>query len=137
MQPKRTKYRKQFRGKRRGMAVSGSSISFGDYALKALQCGWIPGNQIEAARKTIANYTKRQAKVWIRIFPDKPITKRPAGSRMGSGKGDLFGYVAVIRPGRVMLEVAGVTKEMATEALRLASRKFGIKTRFEDKHASL
>ena len=135
IQPKKTKYRKQFRGKRRGKAVSGSAISFGDYALKSLACGWVSTNQIEAARKTIAGYTKRQAKTWIRIFPDKPITKRAAGARMGSGKGDLAGYVAVVKPGRIMFEIAGVSKDMAKEALRLAGRKFGIKTKFEDKES--
>jgi large subunit ribosomal protein L16 len=137
LQPKKTKYRKQFRGKRRGKAYVGSDISFGDYALKAMETGWITSNQIEAARKTIAGYTKRQAKTWIRVFPDKPITKRPAGARMGSGKGDLAGYVAVVKPGRIMFEITGVSLEIAKEALRLAGRKFGIKTRFEDKQLQI
>lgn len=133
LQPKRTKYRKQFRGKRRGVRTVGSNISFGDYALKCLEAGWVSSNQIESARKTVSNYTKRLAKTWIRIFPDKPITKRPAGARMGSGKGDLAGYVAVVRPGRVMMEISGVSRENAFEALRLAGRKFGVKTKIEDK----
>lgn len=133
LQPKKYKHRKQFRGKRRGIAVTGSTISFGDFALKSAGCGWVTSQQIEAARKSISNYTKRAAKTWIRIFPDKPYTKRPAGARMGSGKGDVEGYVAVVKPGRIMFEVAGVSKEIAQEALRRAGRKFGLKTIFEDK----
>ena len=133
LQPKKYKYRKQFRGRRRGKAVTGSSISFGEYALKATDCGWITSQQIEAARKAISNYTKRAAKTWIRIFPDKPYTKRPAGARMGGGKGDVEGYVAVVKPGRIMFEVAGVSKEIAQEALRRAGRKFGVGTKFEEK----
>jgi len=133
LQPKRTKYRKQFRGKRRGKAVSGSDISFGEFALKALACGWITSQQIEAARKAIASYTKRMGKTWIRIFPDKPYTKRAAGARMGGGKGDVEGYVAVVKPGRVLFEITGVTREVAEEALRRAGRKIGLKTRFEEK----
>lgn len=134
LQPKKYKYRKQFRGRRRGKATTGSTISFGEYALKAMDCGWITSQQIEAARKTISNYTKRQGKTWIRIFPDKPYTKRPAGARMGGGKGDVEGYVAVIKPGRIMFEVAGIDKSIAQEALRRAGRKFGIKTQFTDKN---
>ena len=133
LQPKKYKYRKQFRGRRRGMAQTGSTISFGDYALKATTCGWVTSEQIEAARKTISNYTKRLGKTWIRIFPDKPYTKRPAGARMGGGKGDVAGYVAVVKPGRVMFEVAGIPKEVAQEALKRAGSKFGVKTIFEDK----
>jgi large subunit ribosomal protein L16 len=135
--PKKTKYRKQFRGTRRGTAIAGSTVAFGDFGLQALECGWVTSQQLEAARKTIAGYTKRQAKTWVRIFPDKPITKRAAGARMGSGKGDLAGYVAVVKPGKMMFEIAGVTKEMAQEALRLAGRKFGIKTRFEAKDTAI
>ncbi len=133
LQPKKYKFRKQFRGKRRGMAVTGSTISFGRYGLKALSRGWITGNQIEAARKTISNYTKRAGKTWIRVFPDKPYTKRPAGARMGGGKGDVEGYVAVIKPGRIMFELVGIPRDVAIEALRRAGRKFGIKTKFVEK----
>ena len=135
LQPKKTKYRKQFRGKRRGMAQVGCDISFGEYGLKALDRGWITSQQIEAARKAISSHTKRMGKVWIRVFPDKPYTKRAAGARMGGGKGDLEGYVAVVKPGRIMFELSGVSKEVASEALRKAGRKFGIKTRFETKES--
>lgn len=137
LQPKRTKYRKQFRGKRRGEALSGSGIDFGEFALKAMACGWITSQQIEAARKAISSHTKRIGRTWIRIFPDKPYTKRAAGSRMGSGKGDLEGYVAVIRPGRVLFEIAGVPRDVAQEALRRAGRKIGIKTHFEEKQLAI
>jgi large subunit ribosomal protein L16 len=131
--PKKTKYRKQFRGKRRGMAITGSDISFGDFALKTMVCGWITSQQIEAARKAISSHTKRMGKTWIRVFPDKPYTKRAAGSRMGGGKGDLEGYVAVVKPGRVLFEISGVSKEIAAEALRRAGAKIGLKTRFDEK----
>jgi large subunit ribosomal protein L16 len=133
LQPKKYKYRKQFRGRRKGKAQTGSTISFGEFALKATSVGWVTSQQIEAARKTISNYTKRAAKTWIRVFPDKPYTKRPAGARMGGGKGDVEGYVAVVKPGRVMFEVAGVSETIAREALRRAGRKFGIGTTFEAK----
>jgi len=132
-QPRKTKYRKHFRGKRRGNANVGNSIDFGEFGLKAMDRGWITSQQIESARKTIASYTKRAAKTWIRIFPDKSYTKRAAGSRMGGGKGDIEGWVAVVRPGRVMFEIAGVSETIAREALRRAGRKFGIKTKFESK----
>lgn len=133
LQPKRSKYRKQFRGKRAGKAVAGSNIDFGEFALKATTCGWVTSQQIEAARKAIASYTKRMGKTWIRIFPDKPYTKRAAGARMGGGKGDLEGYVAVIRPGRVIFELTGVSREIASEAFRRAGRKIGVRTHFEEK----
>jgi large subunit ribosomal protein L16 len=133
LQPKKYKYRKQFRGRRKGQAQTGSTISFGEYALKATTCGWVTSEQLESARKTISNYTKRLGKTWIRVFPDKPYTKRPAGARMGGGKGDVEGYVAVVKPGRIMFEVAGIPKEVAQEALRRAGRKFGVRTKFEDK----
>ncbi|NMC35621.1 50S ribosomal protein L16 [Candidatus Beckwithbacteria bacterium] len=133
LQPKKTKYRKQFRGKRRGNAEVGSDISFGEYALQSLGRGWVTSQQIEAARKTITSYTKRMGRSWIRIFPDKPYTKRAAGSRMGSGKGDVEGYVAVVKPGRIMFEISGVSREIAQEALRRASHKFGIRTKFIEK----
>lgn len=133
LQPKRTKYRKQFRGKMRGTAITGSTISFGEYALKAVGRGWVTSQQIESARKSIASYTKRAGKLWIRIFPDKPYTKGAPGARMGSGKGDIAGYVAVVRPGRIMFEITGVSTEIAKESLRRAGRKFGIETKFEQK----
>jgi large subunit ribosomal protein L16 len=133
MQPKKVKYRKHFRGRRRGKAIAGSEISFGEYGLKSLGRGWITGQQIESARKTIASYTKRMGKTWIRIFPDKSYTKRAAGARMGGGKGDVEGWVAVVKPGRMMFEIGGVSKEVAQEALRRAGRKFGVQTKFEEK----
>lgn len=128
--PKRIKHRKTFRGRMRGKAQRGSRVQFGDYGLKALEPHWITNRQIESARIAINRYLKRDGKVWIRIFPDKPYTKKPAETRMGSGKGSPEGWVAVVRPGRVMFEVAGVTRERAQEALRLASHKLPIKTKF-------
>lgn len=128
LQPKKLKYPKHFRGKRRGKATRGSTLAFGDMGLKALTCGWVTSNQIEAARKAITHHTKRQGKVWIRVFPDKPYTKKPAEVRMGSGKGDVEGYVAVVKPGCMMFEVGGVPENLAREALRLASHKIGLKT---------
>jgi len=130
LQPKRQKYRKQFRGKMRGEAQRGNQISFGDYALKAEQRGWVYSKQIEAARKSITHLTKKTGKLWIRIFPDKPYTKKGAGVRMGSGKGDIEGYVAVVKPGRIIFELAGVTEEDAKRAMYLAANKLPIKTLF-------
>lgn len=132
-QPRKTKFRKQFRGKRAGNAQVGCHVSFGEFGLKALDRGWVTSQQIEAARKTISSYTKRVGKTWIRIFPDKSYTKRAAGSRMGGGKGDIAGWVAVVKPGRIMFEISGVSQATAREAMRLAGRKFGIKTKFETK----
>lgn len=129
LMPKRTKYRKVMRGRMRGKAYNGSDISFGEFALQALEPGWITSRQIEAARRAITNYLKRGGKVWIRIFPDKPVTKKPAETRMGSGKGNVEFWVAVVKPGRVMFEVAGVDQERASEALRRAGMKFPIKTK--------
>ncbi|OGM30254.1 50S ribosomal protein L16 [Candidatus Woesebacteria bacterium RIFCSPHIGHO2_01_FULL_41_10] len=134
MQPKRQKYRKQFRGKRRGFALRGSTVAFGEYGMKSLDRGWLAGNQIEAGRRAITNALKRKGRVWIRVFPDKPITARPAGQRMGSGKGDVDRYVAVITPGRIIYEVAGVGEEQAREALRRASDKMPFKTRIITKN---
>ncbi len=128
--PKRAKYRKAFRGKRGGKSVRGSSVDFGQFGLKALSAGWVGSRQIEAARKAIMHYIRRGGRVWIRIFPDKPITKKPPETRMGSGKGDVYEYVAVVRPGRVLFEMAGVSKETAQEALRLASAKLPVRTKF-------
>jgi large subunit ribosomal protein L16 len=128
--PKRVKWRKPQRGRMRGKAYRGSTISFGSFALKAMEPAWITNRQIEAARIAINRYLKRDGKIWIRIFPDKAYTKKPAETRQGSGKGSPEGWVAVVRPGRIMFEVDGVTKEAAAEALRLASHKLPIKTKF-------
>ncbi len=128
LQPKKRKYRKDFRGRRKGLAIRGSKISFGEYALKAISVGWLTSRQIEAARKKVAATTKRSGKMWIRVFPDKPITKKAAGAKMGSGKGDIETYVAVIKPGRIIFELSGVTPDVATEALRKAAHKLPMKT---------
>lgn len=128
--PKRTKYRKQQRGSRKGIATKGNTVQFGEYGLQALEAAWISANQIEAARVAITRYNKRGGKVWIRIFPDKPITKKPAETRMGKGKGAPEGWVAVVKPGRMMFEVGGVSYEAAKESMRLASHKLSIKTKF-------
>lgn len=127
LMPKRTKYRKQMRGRMKGKAYRGSTISFGDFALVATEPAWVTSRQIEAARRAITNYLKRGGKVWIRIFPDKVVTKKPAEVRMGSGKGNPEEWVAVIKPGRVIYEVAGVDVERASEALRRAGMKMPMK----------
>ncbi len=129
LQPKRTKYRKQQKGRNRGLAHRGSTISFGSFALKTLEPGHITSRQIEAARIAMTRYMKREGKVWIRIFPDKPITSKPAEVRMGKGKGALDHYVAVIRPGRILFEMDGVPFETAKEALRLAAQKLPVATK--------
>lgn len=131
--PKRAKYRKTFRGRMRGNAHAGTEVSFGEYGLESTERGWVSARQIEAARRAITHYTQRGGRVWIRIFPDKPITKKAAETRMGSGKGDVYEYVAVIRPGRVLFEMAGVTKDIAHSALRLASHKLSVKSRIVQK----
>ncbi len=128
--PKRVKHRKQQRGRMRGKAVRGTEITFGEYGLQALEPGWITNRQIEAARVALTRYIKRGGKVWIKIFPDKPITAKPAETRMGSGKGAPEKWVAVVKPGRIMFELAGVDPEIASEAMRLASHKLPIKTKF-------
>lgn len=128
--PKRAKHRKQFRGIMTGVSLRGSNVDFGEFGLKAMTCGWVTSRQIEAARKTIMHYIKRGGRVWIRIFPDKPITKKPPETRMGSGKGDVYEYVAVVRPGRIMFEMAGIEESVAKEALRLASAKLPVRTKF-------
>ena len=133
LQPKKRKYRKDFRGKRRGIATRGSQVSFGEFGIKAQASGWLSSRQIEAARKKIASTTKRNGKMWIRVFPDKPVTKKGAGAKMGSGKGDIDTYVAVIKPGRVLFELAGVTEEIAREALRKAMHKLPMKTTIVEK----
>jgi len=128
--PKKVKYRKQMRGRRNGLAWSGSNIDFGDYGLIALEAAWITSRQIEAARIAITRHMKRIGKVWIRIFPDKPVTKKPAETRMGKGKGAPEYWVAVVLPGRILFELEGVDLKIAKEALRLAAHKLPIKTRF-------
>ncbi len=133
LMPRRTKYRKQMRGSRKGKATAGNKINFGEYGLQALEPAWITSNQIEAARVAITRHVKRGGQVWIRIFPDKPITRKPAETRMGSGKGNPEGWVAVVKPGRVLFEMAGVPEEMAKEAMRLAMHKLPIATRFVTK----
>lgn len=126
--PKRAKYRKQHRGTMKGNAHSGTTISFGEYALRTEESAWITARQIEAARRAITHYTQRGGRLWIRIFPDKPITKKPAETRMGSGKGDVYEYVARVLPGRILFEMGGVSKEVAQRALRLAAHKLPVKT---------
>ncbi len=130
LSPKKVKFRKQQKGKMRGVARRGSTLNFGEFGLQATDCGYISSKQIEAARIAMTRHVKRGGKIWIRIFPDKPITKKPAEVRMGKGKGAPEGWVAVIKPGRVLYEMSGVSKEMAKEALRLAMHKLPIKTRF-------
>jgi|SRR5690554_652248 large subunit ribosomal protein L16 len=127
LMPKRVKYRKQFRGSMRGKAHRGNTISYGEYGLVALEPGWVKSNQIEAARVAMTRYTRRGGQVWIKIFPDKPVTAKPAETRMGSGKGALEYWVSVVKPGRVMFEIAGIPEEVAREALRLASHKLPVK----------
>ncbi|MBI2021574.1 50S ribosomal protein L16 [Candidatus Daviesbacteria bacterium] len=131
--PKRVKYRKAFRGRRKGIATRNNRIAFGNFALKTEEEGWISSRQIEAARRAMTRYTQRGGRIWIRIFPDKPITKHPAESRMGSGKGDVEGYVAVVRPGNILFEMGAVAEDIAREAMRLASHKLPLKTRFVTK----
>lgn len=131
--PRRSKYRKQHRGKMKGNATGGTKVSFGEFGLQSEDMGWVSARQIEAARRAITHYTQRGGRVWIRIFPDKPVTKKPAETRMGSGKGDIHEYVAPVRPGRVLFEVGGVTKTIALEALRLASHKLSVKTKLIEK----
>lgn len=131
--PKRAKYRKQQRGRMKGHAASGTRISFGEYGLISLGTGWVSSRQIEAARKAITHFTQRGGRLWIRVFPDKPITKKPAETRMGGGKGDVFEFVAPVRPGRMLFEMGGVTKDIAYSALRLASHKLPLKTRIVEK----
>ncbi|OPX96787.1 MAG: 50S ribosomal protein L16 [Syntrophorhabdus sp. PtaU1.Bin002] len=128
--PKRVRYRKQQKGRMTGAARRGNEVSFGDFGLQALECGWITARQIEAARIALTRYVKRTGKVWIRVFPDKPITKKPAETRMGKGKGPSEGWVAVVKAGKVLYEIEGVPEDKAREALRIASFKLPIETRF-------
>lgn len=131
--PKRAKYRKQMRGTMKGNAYRGTKISFGEFGLLSEGTGWISARQIEAARRAITHYTQRGGRVWIRIFPDKPITKKPTETRMGSGKGDVYEFVARVAPGRVLFEMGGVTKDVAFAALRLAAHKLSVKSRIIEK----
>lgn len=128
--PKRVKYRRVHRGRMKGKALRGNTVSNGEFGLQATEPAWITSNQIEAARVAMTRYTKRGGQVWIKIFPDKPVSKKPLGTRMGSGKGAPEYWVAVVKPGRVMFEIAGVSEEVAREALRLASHKLPLKTKF-------
>jgi large subunit ribosomal protein L16 len=130
LMPKRVKHRKQFRGRMRGQATRGSSVAFGDYGLQSLEPAWITSRQIEAARRAMVRHMRRRGKLWIRIFPDKSVTKRAAETRMGKGKGSVDHWVAVVKPGRVMFEIAGVTEDVAKEAMRLAAYKLPIKCQF-------
>lgn len=133
LQPKRSKYRKMFKGKRGGVATRSNSLSFGAFGLKSMEAGWITARQIEAARRAMAHFTQRGGRIWIRVFPDKPVTKHPAESRMGSGKGDVEGYVAVVKPGQLIFEMGAVVKAVAEEALRLAAHKLPVGTKFVEK----
>ncbi len=130
LMPKRTKHRKMQKGRNRGKATRGNTVSNGEFGLQALEAGLITGNQIEAARVAMTRYMRRDGKVWIKLFPDKPITRKPAGTRMGKGKGNTEFWVAAVKPGRVMFEIAGVSEETAREALRLATNKLPVKTKF-------
>jgi large subunit ribosomal protein L16 len=130
LMPKKVKYLKMQRGRRKGKAWRGHELAFGDYGLKVLESAWLSARQIEAARVAMTRFVKRGGKIWIRIFPDKPITKKPAETRMGKGKGPRVGWVAVVKPGRVLFEMIGVTEETAREAMRLAAHKLPVRTRF-------
>jgi large subunit ribosomal protein L16 len=130
LMPKRVKYRKQMRGRMKGKETRGIEVSFGEFGLQALEPCWMTSRQLEAARRAIVRYVRRGGKLWIRVFPDKPVTAKPAETRMGSGKGNVDHWVAVIKPGRVLFEIAGVSEESAKEAMRLAAHKLPIKTQF-------
>jgi large subunit ribosomal protein L16 len=127
--PRRAKYRKQFRNKIKGMATSGTKLAFGSWGLKSLELAWISARQLEAARRAMTHYTKRGGRIWIRVFPDKPMTKKPAETRMGSGKGDVDHYAAMVKPGTVIFEMGAVEDEVANESIRLAAHKLPIKTK--------
>lgn len=134
LMPKKVKYRKMQKGRMDGKAYRGATVSFGEFGLKALEPGWVSSRQIEAGRVAMTRHAKRGCKVWIRVFPDKPITKKPAETRMGKGKGAPEYWVAVVRPGRILYEMSGVTEEIAKEALRLASHKLPVATKFVKRH---
>jgi large subunit ribosomal protein L16 len=133
LQPARRKYRKEFRGTMSGIATRSNTLSYGDFGIKTLACGWLSAAEIESARRTITHHTKRVGKFFLRVFPHKPITNKVAGARMGSGKADISGYVAVVKPGQILMEVSGVSREVAAEAIRLASHKLSVKTKFIEK----
>jgi large subunit ribosomal protein L16 len=133
LQPKRTKFRKQFKGRNRGVATRGNKVSFGEYGLKSAEFGRITSRQIEAARRAMSRHIKRGGKIWIRIFPDKPITKKPLEVRQGKGKGNVEYWVALVQPGRMMFEIEGVTEDIARQALRLAADKLSVKSIFEER----
>jgi len=135
LQPKRTKYRKQMKGRNRGLAHRGSSVAFGDYGLKSIDRGQLTARQIEAARRAMTRYIKRGGKIWIRVFPDKPITKKPLEVRQGKGKGNVEYWVAQIQPGRLLYEIAGVTEDIAREAFKLAGAKLPVRTVFAERQA--
>ena len=130
LMPKRVKYRRQHRGRMKGVAHRGNTLSYGDYGIQALEPAWITSNQIEAARRAMTRYIRRGGNIWIKVFPDKPVTEKPAETRMGSGKGAPEYWVAVVKPGRIMFEMSGVSEEVAREAMRLAAMKLPIKTKF-------
>jgi large subunit ribosomal protein L16 len=134
LMPAKVKFRKQQRGRMRGKAQRGSTISFGDYALKTLEPAWITARQIEASRIAMTRFVKRGGKIWVRVFPDKPITKKPTEVRMGKGKGAPEAWVAVVRPGRILFEMEGVTEDVAREAMRLAAHKLPVRTKFVSRH---
>ena len=135
LEPKKRKYRKSFRGRMKGKSHRGSTLAFGEYGLKALGCGWLSSRQIEAGRRAITHSIKRGGKVWIRVFPDKPVTSRPAGQRMGGGKGDIDRYVAVITPGRIIYEVTGISEDLVVDAFAKAGAKMPFKTKIVRKEA--
>ena len=137
LQPKRTKFRKTHRGRRRGRAATGNAVVFGDFGLQALETCWMPARQMEAGRRAITRYVRRGGKLWIRVFPDKPVTKKPAEVRQGSGKGPVEFWVAVVKPGRIIYEMAGVREDTAREAMRLAAQKLPIPTRFLSREVAL
>ena len=137
LQPKRTKFRKAHRGRRAGQAQSGNTVAFGDYGLQALATCWMSARQIEAGRRAITRYVRRGGKLWIRVFPDKPVTKKPLETRQGTGKGPVEMWVAVVKPGRIIFEIAGVREEAAREAMRLAAHKLPIATRFVSREATV
>jgi large subunit ribosomal protein L16 len=130
LMPKKVKHRKQFKGRMTGAATGGTALNFGDFGLQALECGWLSSRQIEAARRAMTRYVKRGGKIWIRVFPDKPLTRKPAETRMGKGKGSPDSWVAVVRPGLMLYEMQGVEEDVAREALRLAAHKLPMKTKF-------
>ena len=133
LSPKKVKFRKQQKGRMRGLSQRGSRLNFGQFGLQAVNCGWLSARQIEAARVAMTRHVKRGARIWIRVFPDKPITKKPAEVRMGKGKGATEAWVAVVRPGRILYEMEGVTREVAVEAFRLAAHKLSVKTKFVER----